>query len=61
MRSERSEELQPSTDADIVTLFNRHSIEEIMALTALPKHRIQAIVLRAITRGEIPAYAPAQR
>lgn len=45
------------TERDIVTLYHRHSVEEIMAMTGLTKRRIQQAVYNGIQRGEIRAYA----
>lgn len=50
----------PQTDADIVTLSSRHSVEEIMSLTGMRKMDIQNAIVRAIARGEVAAYSPTQ-
>ena len=61
VRKLRSKQLTiPSPERSIVTLYHRHSIEEIMALTGLHRDRIQLIILDAIKRGEVKAYAPTE-
>jgi hypothetical protein len=48
------------TERDVVTLYHRHSIEEIMAMTGLSKARIQGAILRAISNGKVKPYAPSE-
>lgn len=45
------------TERDVVTLYHRHSIEEIMAMTGLSKALIQLAILRAISDGRVKPYA----
>lgn len=45
------------TERDVIELFHRHSIEEIMVMTGLSKMAVTAAVYNGIQRGEIRAYA----
>ena len=46
-----------STERDVVTLYHRHSIEEIEKLTGMRRIDIQRAVLIGIKHGEVAAYA----
>ncbi len=49
-----------AAERDVVTLYHRHSIEEIMAMTGLSKALIQGAVLRAIRAGRVKPYASSE-
>ena len=48
-------------ERDVITLYHRHSIEEIMEMTGMRKIDIQTAVVNGIREGLIRAYAPTER
>lgn len=48
------------TERDVINLYHRHSVEEIMEICGLTKYRVQRAILNGIKNGEIRAYASTQ-